>query len=206
MAETPDLLLLVQTVGGHLHTSINQKLSNQRCSVFQRATKGSVPDRDHVVVHLLELLLGGLQSVWGRVELVGLEALVRETDGEWLVILLMKRKQYRQHWVPGAFRRYIPVFRIGSTNLRDRALGLRGGGVGSDSATGKRSESLTPQRRSLAGCSTEEHDGRNWRWYGLEDSTLAKCWDTPKIFVHVTSFPLCLTGRRRPTWNSENTP
>lgn len=47
-----------------------------------------IPDRDHVVVHLLQLLLGGLQSVRRRVELVGLEALVGEADGERLVILL----------------------------------------------------------------------------------------------------------------------
>jgi hypothetical protein len=40
------------------------------------------------VVHLLQLLLGGLQSVRRRVELISLEALVGETDGERLVIFL----------------------------------------------------------------------------------------------------------------------
>lgn len=43
-----------------------------------------------------------------------------------------------------------------STNLRD-VLGVRRGGVGGDRTTGKRSESLTPERSSLAGCRTEEH-------------------------------------------------
>jgi len=40
------------------------------------------------VVHLLQLLLGRLQSVRRRVELVGLVALVGEADGKGLVILL----------------------------------------------------------------------------------------------------------------------
>jgi hypothetical protein len=40
------------------------------------------------MVDLLQLLLGGLQSVRGRVELVGLEALIGEADGEGLVLLL----------------------------------------------------------------------------------------------------------------------
>lgn len=48
----------------------------------------AIPHRNHVVVHLLELLLGDLQGVRGRVDLVGLEALVGEADSEGLVILL----------------------------------------------------------------------------------------------------------------------
>lgn len=43
-----------------------------------------------------------------------------------------------------------------STNLRD-VLGVRGGGVGGDGTTGKRSESLAPKGCSLAGRGTEEH-------------------------------------------------
>jgi hypothetical protein len=66
MAETADLLLLVQSVGGHLH-----------------AAHG-----DHVVVHLLQLLLGCVKGERGRVELVGLEALVGELDLKGLVVLL----------------------------------------------------------------------------------------------------------------------
>lgn len=46
----------------------------------------SVPDGDHVVVHLLQLLLGNIDSVRGRVELVGLEALVAEGDLEVLIV------------------------------------------------------------------------------------------------------------------------
>ena len=68
VAETTNLLLLVQAIGSHLH-----------------ATHG-----DHVAVHLLQLILGGLQGVRRRVELVGLEALVGETNGERLVIILYK--------------------------------------------------------------------------------------------------------------------
>lgn len=66
VAETANLLLLVQSVGGHLH-----------------AAHG-----DHVVVHLLQLLLGGLEGEGGRVEHVGLEALVGQLDLEVGVILL----------------------------------------------------------------------------------------------------------------------
>lgn len=40
------------------------------------------------MVHLLELLLCGGQGVWGGVEHVGLEALIRESDLEGLVIFL----------------------------------------------------------------------------------------------------------------------
>jgi hypothetical protein len=48
----------------------------------------SIPYSDHVVVHLLQLLLGDIHCVWRRVELVGLEGLVGEADLEGLVILL----------------------------------------------------------------------------------------------------------------------
>ena len=36
-----------------------------------------VPYRQHIVIHLLELLLSGLQGIGRRVELVGFEALIR---------------------------------------------------------------------------------------------------------------------------------
>lgn len=48
-----------------------------------------------------------------------------------------------------------------STNLGD-VLGVRGGGVGGDRATGNRGESLTAQRRDLADRRTEEHGGRGF--------------------------------------------
>lgn len=44
-----------------------------------------IPGQHHVVVHLLQLLLGDLEGVWRGVELVGLEALVTQGDGEGLV-------------------------------------------------------------------------------------------------------------------------
>jgi hypothetical protein len=55
---------------------------------WTKGMHGDVPHCDHVVVHLLELLLGGAEGVRGRVELVGFEALVREADVEGFVILL----------------------------------------------------------------------------------------------------------------------
>ncbi len=45
-----------------------------------------VPDADHVVVHLLQLLLGDIDGVRRGVKLVGLEALIAEGDGEVLVL------------------------------------------------------------------------------------------------------------------------
>lgn len=95
MTETPDLLLLVQTIGGHLHTSAKEQAVSQQL-VQTSAIVLIVPHGDHVVVHLLELLLGGLKSVRGWVELVGLEALIGETDSEELLILLLKRKHKHQ--------------------------------------------------------------------------------------------------------------
>ena len=47
-----------------------------------------VPDGDHVVVHLLQLILGDIERVRRRVELVRLERLVGEADLEGLVVLL----------------------------------------------------------------------------------------------------------------------
>jgi hypothetical protein len=115
-----------------------------------------IPDRNHVVVHLLQLLLGGLQGVWGRVELVGLEALVGEADGEGLVILLYSAiaRISIESLRPRMAFSYFPD-EI-STNLRD-VLGVRGGGVSGDRATGDRGESLATQGRGLTGHSTEEH-------------------------------------------------
>ena len=147
-----------------------------------------IPDRDHVVVHLLQLLLGGLQGVWGRVELVGLEALIGETDSERLVILLYSTAnaisiESSETW-RGVFQGF-QVFRTGSTNLRD-VLGVRRGGVGGDGATGDRGKSLTAQRRSLASRSTEEHGAggcsiEDWR-RGIEVREIAilfrlRCWE-----------------------------
>lgn len=48
----------------------------------------SLPDGDHVVVHLLQLLLGDLNLGGGRLELVRLERLWQELDGEGLLIFL----------------------------------------------------------------------------------------------------------------------
>jgi hypothetical protein len=86
MAETPNLLLLVESVGGHFHAS------TQTCQndwVLLVAAFGVfLPYGDHVVVHLLQLLLGDIECVRRGVELVCLEGLVGETDLEGLVILL----------------------------------------------------------------------------------------------------------------------
>lgn len=66
VAEATDFLLLVQPVGGHLHS----------------------PHGHHVVVHLLKFGFGCLKGVRRRVELVGLKGFIREFDLEGFVVLL----------------------------------------------------------------------------------------------------------------------
>jgi hypothetical protein len=53
----------------------------------ERATK-SLPDSNHVVVDLLQLCFCGVESVWRRIELVGLKGFVRQANFERLVIFL----------------------------------------------------------------------------------------------------------------------
>lgn len=52
------------------------------------AWKLSVPYRDHVVIHSLKLILCSMQGIRGRIELIGLEALVGKPDLEWFIIFL----------------------------------------------------------------------------------------------------------------------
>lgn len=81
-----------------------------------------IPGQHHVVVHLLQLLLGDLEGVWRGVELVGLEALVTQGNGEGL------------------------IFGIWDGALVD--MGGRGvGGDGSDSSNGSRSADSTGCQR-----------------------------------------------------------
>jgi hypothetical protein len=47
-----------------------------------------VPYSDHIIVHLFQLGLGGVERVLGRVELIGLEALIGETDLKGLLVFL----------------------------------------------------------------------------------------------------------------------
>ena len=47
-----------------------------------------IPDDDHVVVHLLQLLLGDGEGIGRGVELVGLEGLIAEGDLEGLLFRL----------------------------------------------------------------------------------------------------------------------
>jgi hypothetical protein len=48
-----------------------------------------IPDNYHVVIYLLQLLLGNLHRVGRRIELVGLEALIAEGDLKWLIFGLV---------------------------------------------------------------------------------------------------------------------
>jgi hypothetical protein len=60
-------------------------MDDGRCEWISEAC---LPDSNHIVIHLLQLLLGGIECVRWRVEFIRLEALVRQSDLEWLVILL----------------------------------------------------------------------------------------------------------------------
>ena len=86
MAKTPNLLLLVQPVSGHFHASISRVRMPSHVEILE--FRDSIPDSDHVVVHLLQLLLGDVHGVWRRVEFICLECLVREADLKGLVVLL----------------------------------------------------------------------------------------------------------------------
>lgn len=63
MAETPDLFLFVQSVRTHFELTYD----------------------NHVLIELFQVLLGHIEGVWRGVELVGLEALVAESDLKWLI-------------------------------------------------------------------------------------------------------------------------
>lgn len=56
---------------------------------------GLVPDEDHVAVHVLELLLGDLEGVRRRVQLVRLETLVAQVDLEGLIVGLRGSQSQR---------------------------------------------------------------------------------------------------------------
>lgn len=84
MAETPNLLLLVEPIGRHLHSSIASSVPTKRYV----ASRSVVPHSYHVVVHLFKLFLGNVHRVRRRIELVCLESLIGKTDLEGLVILL----------------------------------------------------------------------------------------------------------------------
>jgi len=47
-----------------------------------------LPNLDHVRVHPSQLLFRRVECIWGRVEFVGFETLVREPDLERLIIFL----------------------------------------------------------------------------------------------------------------------
>jgi hypothetical protein len=58
---------------------------------FYGGIRRTIPDCNHVVVHLLELPLSDIERVRRGVELVGLEALIAEGNLERLVVLLNTR-------------------------------------------------------------------------------------------------------------------
>lgn len=103
MAETTNLLLLVQSVGGHLHLPVCESMV--LAMLYHVVMRGRdrqrwgklgalvvfgdcIPDDDHVVVHLLQLLLGDGEGIGRGVELVGLEGLIAEGDLEGLLFRL----------------------------------------------------------------------------------------------------------------------
>lgn len=103
VAETADLLLLVQAIGSHLHLS--ERLLVLSTAGGSGGASCCIPDGDHLVVHLLQLLLGHLNRVGRRVQLVGLEALVAEGDLEGLIIGLYRmavsrlfHNAFHSHW------------------------------------------------------------------------------------------------------------
>ena len=68
-----------------------------------RPASDALPDDNHVVVHLLQLPLGHLHVVGGGVELVGLKALIAESDLEGLILGLVGNTQ------PASARTHLPL-------------------------------------------------------------------------------------------------
>lgn len=151
VAETADLLLLVQSVGGHLH-----------------AAHGN-----HVVVHLLQLGLCGLEGEVGRVELVRLEALVRELDLEGLVILLDGGQQTAD-WQSRQESYAGDVF----------LLGVGAGGVGGDGPQHLRSDADGLQGSTSDGRGegprreSGQHDGGCEEEKGSEEEGADNLWSS----------------------------
>jgi hypothetical protein len=124
--------------------------------------KSVVPHSNHVVVHLLQLLLGHLQGVRRRVDLISLEALIGEADGKRLVLFLQHRESASAFTFPAVLAAIAQFSALGiaGTDLWD-IFSMRRGGVGGDGAAGKGSKSLAPQGRGLTGPrGSEQHDGR----------------------------------------------
>lgn len=111
-----------------------------------------IPYRDHVVVDLLQFLLGGLHGVGRGIELVGLEALIGEAHGEGLILLLFAVSR-----CPRDVQEASKAANWGSTYMGNAGLSLRRGGIGGDGATGERSKSLAAQGRSLTSPDAREH-------------------------------------------------
>ena len=87
MAETADLLLLVKSVCSHFHTTVD---ADRQLSFFESCWDVELlPDGYHIVVHLLQLLLRGIEGIRWGIKLVGLERLVGEVDLEWFIIFLL---------------------------------------------------------------------------------------------------------------------
>jgi hypothetical protein len=102
-----------------------------------------VPYGDHVVVHLLQLLLGDVHCVWRRVELVCLEGLVGEADLERLVILLLTVNKLSP----------IFIYRVFSYRWDVRRVGMRGSCVRGHEPEGRshsRGDDIAPEGRGNA--------------------------------------------------------
>lgn len=122
VAETADLLLLVQAIGSHLHLS--ERLLVLSTAGGSEGASCCIPDGDHLVVHLLQLLLGHLNRVRRRVQLVGLEALVAEGNLEGLIIGLYRMavsRRFTQHFPQPLACKMIssnPIHRIAAHSTR----------------------------------------------------------------------------------------
>lgn len=109
---------------------------------------GHIPDSYHVVVHLLEFLLGGLEGVGRGIELVGLKGLIGELDGEGRLIVLEKQCQERLSSSAvqrGAHIRHVVLFSMGACGVGgdgppsgDIGLASRGGSKAEAAQTGSR--------------------------------------------------------------------
>jgi hypothetical protein len=64
MTETADLLLLVQSICSHLHPTAEPTIVSINPL---KPVMDIVPYHNHIVVQLLQFLLGHIDGVWGRI-------------------------------------------------------------------------------------------------------------------------------------------
>ena len=79
-----DFLFFVQSICSHLHSPVHGQHLSHHLSKDLKV----LPDRDHIEVYLLQLLLRSVQDIGGGIQFVSLEAFIGKLDLKRFVIFL----------------------------------------------------------------------------------------------------------------------